>query len=216
MDADPPDVLLLAYEYRDHVTDELLGLRTFDDVGSCAATPSTYVVRQKVPNFGVYHRAAFLARAASTSIPHVLYNEDVAFHHRLALAGLRFDYEPALTCLNYRYGGSMSRARTSSGAPARRSACWRRRRALRSREHSPVPATSHRSSGSCRDFRGSGWSWDAADAAAPLGRTDLGGRTPEAGKPRVPLPSPRSTASPRAPSRERLIRTLRPHLRASA
>ena len=40
--------------------------------------------------------------------PNVLYNEDAAFHQRLAIAGLTFGYEKEVTCINYRYNRSMS------------------------------------------------------------------------------------------------------------
>ena len=66
-EADPPDVVLFAYEYRDNETNELLSLRTFDDA-ALRRDPVDYAIRQQINPFcGLYRREAFLVRGGTTS-----------------------------------------------------------------------------------------------------------------------------------------------------
>ena len=209
-----PDVLLLHFEYCDHVTGEHLGEPSYD-VALLLRDPVRFVVRHKVPNFGVYRRAAFLDAGGFDLDPDVLYNEDVAFHHRLALAGLRFNYEPALTCLNYRYGGSMSGANQQRCARAQVCVLEKTTGVLRSRDAlAPYAGDLAQKFWAAATFAAQAGAWDAAARAARAAR-DLGGRTPDAGSTAF-----RALATLHGPTalrlRERLIRTLRPHLRASA
>ncbi|MEP0548297.1 MAG: glycosyltransferase family 2 protein [Rhodothermales bacterium] len=211
--ADAPDVLLLHFEYRDHATDEHLSESSYD-AALLRRDPVGFVVRHEVPNFGVYRRPAFLDAGGFDLDPNVLYNEDVAFHHRLALAGLRFDYEPALTCLNYRYSGSMSGANQQRCARAQVCVLEKTTDVLRSRGMlAPYAADLAQKFWKAGAFAAQYEAWESAVRAAHAAH-DLGGRTPEAGSPAF-----RALATLHGPTalrlRERLIRTLRPHLRAS-
>ena len=212
--ADAPDVLLLHFEYRDHATGEHLSKSSYD-ANLLRHDPVGFVVRHEVPNFGVYRRSAFLDAGGFDLDPNVLYNEDVAFHHRLALAGLRFDYEPALTCINYRYGGSMSGANRQRCAHAQVCVLEKTTDVLRSRDAlAPYAGDLAQKFWAAGTFAAQVEAWDAA-ARAARAAADLGGRTPEAGSAAF-----RALATLHGPIalrvRERLIRTLRPHLRASA
>ena len=67
-----------------------------------------YAIEHKIVNFGVYEKNAFVKAGGFDLDEKVLYNEDKAFHIRLATSGLRFDYLPEITCINYQYEQSMS------------------------------------------------------------------------------------------------------------
>ena len=208
-----PDVLLLHFEYRDHATDEHLGEPAYD-ADLMRRDPIAFVIRHKVPNFGVYRRSAFLEAGGFDLDPNVLYNEDVAFHHRLALAGLCFDYEPALTCLNYRYGGSMSGANQQRCARAQVCVLEKTTGVLRSRGVlAPYAADLAQKFWAAGAFTAQYGAWESAARAARAAHV-LGGRTPEAGSLAF-----RALATLHGPTalrlREQLIRVLRPHLRAT-
>lgn len=101
------DVVLFDYEYRDLETDELILTRRFDhqllqDARLCA-------IREQINPFcGLYRRTAFLDAGGWDEDPAVLFNEDVAFHIRLAFAGLSFAAQNGPSVINYRRSGSMS------------------------------------------------------------------------------------------------------------
>lgn len=103
------DVVLFDYEYRELETDELILTRRFDhellkDARLCA-------IREQINPFcGLYRRTAFLKSGGWDEDPAVLYNEDVAFHIRLAFAGLSFAAQNGPSIVNYRRSGSMSAA----------------------------------------------------------------------------------------------------------
>ncbi len=213
-EAGAPDVLLLNFEYRDHVTGEHLGAPGYD-IELMRRDPIAFVIQHKVPNFGVYRREAFLQAGGFDLDPEVLYNEDVAFHHRLALAGLAFDYEPALTCLNYRYGGSMSAANQQRCAQAQVRVIEKTTSVLRSRgvveRYADDLARKFWLAGT---FAACVLEWDAATRASRAAAA-LGGRVPSDGSPVF-----RTLATLHGPTalriREHLIRLFRPHLRASS
>jgi len=101
------DVLILNFQYIDHQTGLKLG------TGNHNATKLhedvlKYAIENKIVNFGVYKKSSFLAAGGFDLDPNVLFNEDNALHQRLAKAHLKFDYLPEITCINYRYGESMS------------------------------------------------------------------------------------------------------------
>ncbi len=208
------DVLLLNFEYRDSETGKHLGAPGYD-IDLMRRDPISFVIRQKVPNFGVYRRVAFLEAGGFDLDPSVLYNEDVAFHHRLALAGLTFDYEPALTCLNYRYGGSMSAANQQRCARAQVRVLEKTTDVLRSRgfidRYAGDLAQRFWLAGT---FAASVLEWDAATRAARTAAA-LGGRVPSDGSPIF-----RTLATIHGPAalriREHAIRRLRPHLRSNS
>jgi len=100
-------VLLLNFNYIDFKTGTLLGTagHNAEEMHSDALR---YAITHKIVNFGVYERSAFLNAGGFDLDENVLYNEDNAFHQRLAKNGLQFDYLPEVTCVNYRYSASMS------------------------------------------------------------------------------------------------------------
>lgn len=110
IDRGAPDVVLFDYEYRDNETGKLLAQRTFDHA-ALTADPRGYAIREQINPFcGLYRRLAFLAAGGYDEDPAILFNEDVAFHIKLAFAGLTFGAENEVSIINYRIGGSMSGA----------------------------------------------------------------------------------------------------------
>jgi hypothetical protein len=107
--ANPPDVVILGYEYRDYSTKELLctGLASDEELRD---DPVRYSIRHKLANFGLYKRDALVAAGGFDCDPAVLFNEDVAFHTKLALQGLRFRASQSITSINWRHSTSMSSA----------------------------------------------------------------------------------------------------------
>jgi len=101
------DVLLLNFEYIDAQSGKLLGTGNYN-TDELHADALRYAIEHKIVNFGVYKRSSFLSAGGFDLDKKVLYNEDNAFHQRLAKNNLKFDYLPAITCINYRYGKSMS------------------------------------------------------------------------------------------------------------
>jgi glycosyltransferase involved in cell wall biosynthesis len=104
---DKYDVLLLNFKYIDFETGNLLGTANHN-VTELHTDALKYAISNKIVNFGVYKRQAFLDARGFDLDPDVLYNEDNALHQRLAKYGLKFDYLPDITCINYRYNSSMS------------------------------------------------------------------------------------------------------------
>jgi hypothetical protein len=133
---DCPDVVLFDYEYRDLVTGELICLRLFDD-HALRTDPLRYTITEQINPFcGLYRRSSFTTAGGYDTDPSILYNEDCAFHIRLALAGLSFGAEsgsPAI--INFRREGSMS-----SANPIR---CATARLALLTKTASKAPARVH-------------------------------------------------------------------------
>jgi glycosyltransferase involved in cell wall biosynthesis len=101
------DILLLNYKYIDAVSHEFLGDANHN-AKELHQDALLYAIKNKIVNFGVYNRQTFLKAGGFDLDPKVLYNEDNALHHRLAKQGLKFDYLPEITCINYRYINSMS------------------------------------------------------------------------------------------------------------
>ncbi|MEH2307062.1 glycosyltransferase family 2 protein [Nostoc sp.] len=106
----PPDVVLFNYEWRRDDTGELLGIYKFDDA-ELRRDPIAYTIQKQINPFcGLYRRSAYLQAGGYDTDPLVLYNEDVAFHCRMAIAGLKFAAEPTTTIINYYRANSMSSA----------------------------------------------------------------------------------------------------------
>lgn len=104
------DVVLFPYEWRDNTTNELLALNRFDHE-SLVADARRYAIKTQINPFcGLYRRQRMLDAGAYDVDPLVLYNEDVAFHIRMAFAGLSFGADTEVSIVNYRVGGSMSAA----------------------------------------------------------------------------------------------------------
>jgi len=108
--SEPVDVVLFDYQYRDNDTDELIAQSDFSDV-DLRADPIRYAILHQINPFcGVYRRSRLLQVGGYDLDPAILYNEDVAFHCKLAVAGLRFAAEKELSIINYRIKHSMSGA----------------------------------------------------------------------------------------------------------
>lgn len=101
------EVLLLNFNYIDYNTGQILGSANHN-VNELHADALKYAINNKIVNFGVYKRDAFLKAGGFDLDDNVLYNEDSAFHQRLARLKYKFDYLPDITCINYRYSVSMS------------------------------------------------------------------------------------------------------------
>lgn len=104
---DSCEVLILNFNYIDAVTGASLG-NANHSAAALRADPLKYAIEHKLVNFGVYKRSGFLDCDGFDLDENVLYNEDTAFHQRLAKCGLKFDYLEEVTCINYRYQASMS------------------------------------------------------------------------------------------------------------
>jgi glycosyltransferase involved in cell wall biosynthesis len=103
------DVVLFAYEERDETTGRSLGVGTFDPA-AVTADARAYTIRNQVSNFALYRRDALLKAGGYDEDPQVLFNEDVAFHIRLAFHGLSFAADETITVINHRRAASMSAA----------------------------------------------------------------------------------------------------------
>lgn len=101
------DVLLLNFKYVDFESGKLLGMANHD-IAELHKDALKYSINNKIVNFGVYQVNSFLSAGGFDLDENVLYNEDNAFHHRLAKHDLKFDYLDVVTCINYRYKASMS------------------------------------------------------------------------------------------------------------
>lgn len=106
----PPDIVLFNYEWRRDDTGELISVRQFDD-DELRRDAISYAIREQINPFcGLYLRSAYLRAGGYDPDPLVLYNEDVAFHCRMAIAGLKFAADPTITVINYYRSNSMSSA----------------------------------------------------------------------------------------------------------
>ncbi|GAB4369341.1 MAG: hypothetical protein Kow00121_09170 [Elainellaceae cyanobacterium] len=106
----PPDVVLFDYEWRRDGTNEKIGIRHFNHV-ELQQDAIAYTIREQINPFcGLYRRSAYLEAGGYDTDPLVLYNEDVMFHCRMAIAGLKFAADPTVTVINYHRVNSMSTA----------------------------------------------------------------------------------------------------------
>lgn len=101
------DVLLLNFKYIDVESGQLLGTANHN-VKELHADALEYSIKNKIVNFGVYKKTAFLEAGGFDLDPQLLYNEDNALHQRLAKHHLKFDYLTEITCINYKNSVSMS------------------------------------------------------------------------------------------------------------
>jgi len=115
---DAPDVVFFNYRTLEDGTERLLGTREFDGAALRTDALAYCLAEQINPFCGLYRRAPFLAAGGWDEDPLILQSEDQAGHLRLALAGLRFDADPAYTVVNYIRAGSMT---TGNLAGAQRS-----------------------------------------------------------------------------------------------
>lgn len=208
---DAPDIVLFGYEERWDDTGELVGVRRFDDE-ALRTDPVAYTIKRQInPFLGLYRRSAVLDAGGYDLDPDVLYNEDVAFHCKMARAGLSFAADPAVTVINHRVRTSMSQANGGKCARAQYHVMRKAAEALPP-EYDEVIADRL---WSIAGVAGRYQEWDAADAAVGLAMRLAG---------RVPRPTAGSTVfraaatvAPRAALRlrEYAVRRLRPELRAS-
>ncbi len=104
----PPDVVLFAYDWLDNETKQILNQKQFDDQ-ALKIDAIEYTIKTQINPFcGLYQRSSLLEAGGYDTDPNVLYNEDVAFHCRLAIQGLSFRADPNVTVINYCRSGSMS------------------------------------------------------------------------------------------------------------
>jgi len=107
---DMPDVLLFNYEYRENETKEIIALSDFSGQ-RLRSDPIEYAILTQINPFcGLYRKKRLQEVGGHDLYPDILYNEDVAFHCKLAIAGLTFDVEPKVSIINFRISGSMSGA----------------------------------------------------------------------------------------------------------
>lgn len=205
-----PDIVLFSYEERWDDTGELLGIRSFDDE-ALREDPIAYTIWQQInPFLGLYRRSAFLEAGGYDLDPNVLYNEDVAFHCKMARAGLTFRADPAVTVINHRVRDSMSQANGAKCARAHYHVLRKAAELSGEAYHGIVAEKLWKAAGVAGGFL----DWETADAAVTLA-IRLSGRRPS------PSAGSRAfrtvaTVAPRVALRlrERAVRTLRPHLRA--
>ncbi len=118
-DPDCPDIVLFDYEYRDIASDELIAIRHFDSQ-ALTTDPLRFAITEQINPFcGLYRKADFIRAGGYDTDPTVLYNEDCAFHLRMALAGLRFGADDHVSIINLRRSGSMSSANQAKCVLAR-------------------------------------------------------------------------------------------------
>ena len=211
MGDDAPDVVLFSYEERDNESGAYIDTRRFDDA-ALQADPVAYTIREQINPFcGLYRRSAFLAAGGYDLDPDVLFNEDVAFHCKMARAGLTFRADPAVTVINHRVTDSMSQA---NGAKCARAQYHVMRKAADGSPERVHPDVARRLWG-IAGVAGSYLDWETVDAATALARRLDGPRPPaSAGSGAFRAVA---TLAPRAAFRlrERAVRILRPELRVS-
>jgi glycosyltransferase involved in cell wall biosynthesis len=107
---DAPDVVLFNFECRDNASGEVLGRSDFDDA-ALRRDPIRYAILNQVVSIcGLYRREKLSKIGGYDTDPEILYNEDAAFHCKLAFAGLSFGVEKEISIINYRVKNSMSDA----------------------------------------------------------------------------------------------------------
>jgi hypothetical protein len=170
---DAPDVILVAYEYRDEETRELIGLRRFDGL-QLRSDPVDYTIREQVNAIcGIYRRTSFLKAGGYDLDPDVLYNEDVAFHCHLARAGLRFDADDRVTLVNYRLKNSMSRSNGAKCVRAHYHVLKKAAELSGPRYYASIAMKLWRAAGVAAGYA----EWETADAAVELAQR-LAGKSP--------------------------------------
>jgi hypothetical protein len=107
MTSEDVDAVAFGCEERWEDTNELISVTAPDD-RKLSSDPIGYMIQAKINAIsGIYHRRSFLAAGGFDLDPDVHYNEDQAFHCKLARAGLRFRGDPTVTVVNLRRHLSM-------------------------------------------------------------------------------------------------------------
>lgn len=105
---DCPDIVLFDYNYVDNENNTLLAVRKFDHQ-QLQDDPIAYSLAEQINPFcGLYRRSSLLAAGGYEMDEKLLYNEDSAFHMKMAIAGLTFSSEDEVSIINYAVNGSMS------------------------------------------------------------------------------------------------------------
>lgn len=107
-DLNCPDVVLFDYEWRDNDSNELLSVRHFEKTELEKDAMSYAITNQINPFCGLYRKSSYLKVGGYDVDPLILYNEDKAFHIKLAKNGLSFSAENEISIVNYRRSNSMS------------------------------------------------------------------------------------------------------------
>jgi glycosyltransferase involved in cell wall biosynthesis len=159
-----PDVVFFNYRTHDHETGQRLGTREFDGA-ALRREPLRYCLTEQINPFcGLYRKEPFLRAGGWDEDSLVLQSEDQAGHLRLALAGLRFDADPAYTVINYIREGSM----TTSNLPGAQRSTYhvlRKAAAALAGKHADIVA---RRLWSTAGLSGAYGDWENADRAAEL------------------------------------------------
>ncbi|MEJ5992830.1 glycosyltransferase [Pedobacter sp. Du54] len=101
------DIILLNFEYIDFNTKQIIAIADYDREKLLRNTPQ-FVLQNKIVNFAICKKASFVKMGGFDLHPDVLFNEDRAFYVNAVMHNLTFDYEPVITCINYKYAQSMS------------------------------------------------------------------------------------------------------------
>ena len=203
------DVVLFPYEEIDDRTGARIALRIFDPA-DVSVDPRSYAIRKQINPFcGLYRRAAYLAAGGYDEDPLVLYNEDVAFHIRLAFAGLAFAAETEVAIINRRRFDSMS---ASNGQRCVRAQYQVMRKTAERPDAAPYRASISHNLWKIAGVAASYLDWETADSAATLAMRLAGHSTASASASfkNICRISPRLALR----VRELAIRLLRPRLRA--
>lgn len=206
---DAPDIVLFSYEERWDDNGELLGIRSFDDE-ALKADPIAYTIKQQInPFLGLYRRSSFLDAGGYDLDPNVLYNEDVAFHCKMARAGLTFRADPSVTVINHRVRDSMSQA---NGAKCARAHFHVLKKAAERSGPKYYPIVAEKLWANA-GVAGSFLDWETADDAVRLA-VELNGRVPAETAGSTAFRAVATLAPRRALRlREQFVRRLRPQLR---
>lgn len=115
---DCPDVVLFDFEYRDNDTNELLSTSDFK-AAELVKDPIRYAILNQINPFCGLYKVEKLRKVGGYDLfPEILYNEDVAFHCKLAIEGFTFNAEKEISIINYRVKNSMSGANVLKCAQA--------------------------------------------------------------------------------------------------
>ena len=203
------DAVIFGCEERWEETRELISVSIPQD-RMLASDPVGYNIRNNINAIsGLYRRSAFLAAGGFDLDPAVLYNEDKAYHCKLARAGVRFRADPTVTVVNLR--------RRSSMWTANQAKCFRAHYHVLCKALAGIGGDQHKEAIANRLWHVAGWAasqldWPTADKAASLAMQLAGPSAAPSGWVFRSL----CHLSPRLAIRirEGLIRAFKPRLRA--
>lgn len=161
---DAPDVVFFNYRTREDGTERPLGIREFDGAALRTDALAYCLAEQINPFCGLYRREPFLAAGGWDEDFKVLQSEDQAGHLRLALAGLRFDADPAFTVINYIRAGSMTTGNLAGAQRSTYHVLAKGAAAAPARYHAIIAWRLWLTAG----FSGAYHDWENADRAAEL------------------------------------------------